>query len=624
MNDITRKVVILDDELAAPKLERYSPSLAKALNDDTSPEFGFAKKYCIDTKILTDEDDIEKVIEFFQQELFLERIKDGGIQLFAQEYQEEFNTGIASHHEDTAIFSVLDSVFSDGWEVVRSDKRPDDTNQLRSYDVVVMDLMMGDEHDSVIRASQYLGRIANGGTESPPIFFLMSSRAELEAHRKIIRQHAHVGMGLFVLPKARLLRNDGANFLRVLLQYMIKSKGDADFLRQFCLNYEDQVKAAWHATREALWNMDFSYLQQIYYNTLNENQFFGDHVLDLLGYHHKNSIEQSGSIREKFIELNSLFQEKGDKFQSFSKDAYRSMHELETARHCVGIPSPIKIQYAGNTKFANRVQDHEVIRMLPFGAVIVKSGRIGEGAEGLIHITQECDLSRNVIKEKLSLVFLKVVFRSANAGREHPEAIPMILADGSPWCAEIVTKALIAKPAKEILGKFVREEFYIIAKLRPDLTRQLRGDVFHRLSRIERFIETGHKVFSVQMHVKIRVGKQTRQFTFNYDYGNQVIPREINVSAFSVEKKETYHLFGEDNYDAAFFIANLLGENNTGLDITVDQLEDVFRNQIPGKTKKITLPNNSNADVRAELHMMPTKKIEDLSLDKNGILIVLL
>ncbi len=620
-------VVIVDDDLKVPPLSHLSELLPQKLNNENSVDYVSAKEYCVQRGAIAENDDIDSIISYFGSEAFIKKILSSEIpmEIFSNEVQEELTQGIDAHKQSSMIFDVIKSTFSrEDCQLTEFTARPLPASELQLYEFVFMDVMMGREGevDSVESTAKYISDISAPGQE-PPIIILMSSRDQLEVDRHIARKHAHIGpSGLFVIAKDRLLQLDGKEYLSLVLNHMRQLKNESKIFRDLCLLCESEIDKAWGLTREALWNMDFNYLQQMHANSFSENQSFSSHLLDLVGHHHLHFLEKADELYQKFLEVEVLFAGAAEKYQSYSREASAAVHKLESSKHCTGIQSIGRLQFPEGVTEVSQLNDNQINRIVPFGAILCKSTQIEEGMLGLIHITQECDLSRNIIKEQLSLLFIEVEFLSAKNGAHKNGSIPTVIGE-SLWWVSVKKKRLIARPASEMIQLFINEQWCLVAKARPDVTRQFRAETFGQLSRFEAAVRTGHMIYPVKASIKYLINGAAEECSFDNE-------RILYLSCFTTKQGNkdffSYHLFGDDNYSLSILIMNLLSEKGLHPDITLTQLENKLRNGLPSSTDNPSFDKQVNLfpaerGVKLDIIILDKKTFGDIRLNGTSLLV---
>lgn len=579
------KVAFLDDDLICPELKQCDDSVSRILNDDTSPEFSITLKYIRDKHPDIASDDIDSVLAFMNSTFFFENVIKNHTyhERFSETFRAQLVESIELIEGKQKYFQPFLSFFNDHnrFEVTKMTRRPINNSELSDYDVIIMDIMMNDHFDNDFSGlAEYLGGIyAAGGCSA---LFLISSRPELDDEKELLRKEAKISsLNFYILKKSVDLVSPSAP-IRIELAYeqMLKAKSAGKMLREFSLDFERAISEATENTLKNLWCLDFPYLQQMYMCTQNENVPYSEHLLSTLSYKLLESLEKNITLNTSFCNLKNTLCSSHEKYIGFSNESEISMHNMEAAVHFTG-------SSVDNIKFEHAfAKDDDIVHALPFGLIVVKPSPNGlimhDGAQVLINCTQQCDLSRNIIKQGLNLLFVEATLAKSPNGN-YCLPLPTYL-DGikNRWWLIVDDKKVHAKSFYEFVRQFSCMGFKPVVQARASVVRQIREHLLHSISRTEENVKTGHNnLFYVDLISKA----DSQRFAVG---GNAQMVLLYEFPSASKGKK-TFHLLDQSHVDVVNWVFDKIPNLHERL--KVSELESILKNDLPRIDNKIEHKN---------------------------------
>ena len=573
---------------------------------DTSDIYNEIEKYLLNNEKISIDSELDSIFEYISENDFFESVlRNREFQSILPEVLSlEIQRKIKEIDEEQVIFKNIKDAFKDrnpSFEEIKI--RPQNPSELEKYDTIFMDVMMGDNHDSVISVAEYLSKISTN-KNPPQKIFLISSRDELNQNKSVIRSIAQISSLNFSILNKQFLQQEGASdYLALLLDNMNKYIEKANSLRDFLISYESAAQKAIENSKQALWNMDFSYLQQLYSQTDIENTPFSQALLGLFVKHHGSLLNSDETIHNKINVIENIFIEhKNNKFPSLSPEQTESIHNIESSSFLNNLTSPIKITL--NEK-DTPLNDKNLSKALPFGAILSNKDELREDCKILLHCTQQCDLSRNILKSDLSLIFIEANL-ICNELERNELSFPIYINNSQKrWWVNPKPKKIIAKTVNEISTEFQKEEFYLLNTMRESITRQIRAELFYQLSRIEKDIDPGHYIDRATVHIQF-YDDDTRKNKVDYWFSDkqeteldesQENAIKISISKYFKRKEEntqsvkfSYHFLDGFHSNLLLWVRNKIISNNSNATIDLSAIESCLRNKLastPNQTDQI-------------------------------------
>ncbi|ASG02723.1 hypothetical protein [Vibrio anguillarum] len=602
-----KNIIIIDDDIFTKVSDLPHCDFFKLISDEDSDEFKKTKEYLTQTE---DEEysDIEKAIEFIQSNLFIEKtfLDTAYAELFNTEEQTNtlFEQAKSEVTSRTKAFQPFLECFSDQqkFTVEKRNKRPVNASDLQDYDIIIMDMYMDDDYDNDVKSfARYLGEIFS--ENNTPGIFLISSRDELEDLKKTFRKEAKISsLSFSILNKEIDLSKPSASTQIQLAYSQMCEVGNASLaIRELSKALESAISDSTNTLLEQLWSLDYPYIHQMHACTSNENVPFTDHLLSVLTNKLQFSLEANQLLSEKVGELENNIKANNEKYCSYSKESPIAMHDFEASSYFTGaklslqsLPSGLLGELSNNPA--------EIPYRMPFGLVLVKASSVDEqnkmafkdGADVLLNCTQQCDLSRNIIKDGINLILVQGKLSKAPSSDNYSLPLPTALDSlNQRWWINIDEKKIVAKPLYELIRFLVSSSYAPISIARESVVRQIRSLAFDNMSRNETSVKAGHNdLFSIKI---IKYNKSGEHDVVEYmDSSNQL--KTVLLYKFpDGTRPQTYHLLDQEHVEVINWINSHYPEITTKLSETSDHdnLESVFKNKLPklGKKSSISVVN---------------------------------
>ncbi|RVT45631.1 hypothetical protein EMM73_13070 [Rheinheimera sediminis] len=581
-----KKVIILDDDLAEPTImmEGANEKIAHFLNDQGSKEFTETIQYIEKNEFVNDIDDIDAIQTFVNSSDFVEKV------LLKDDYKNLFDGAFHEHLKDFSdvinnrlnVFKPFFTVFgSENFQLSKTHKRPVSPDELTSYDVIIMDIMMGDSFDSeFIKLAEYIGNVCRRGNY--PSVFLISSRDELDDEKETFRVNAKISsIGFSIIKKSDLLHDNAELTIQLIYEQMNKARSSNKSLSEFTNQLELAIKQSTINVLKSLWNIDYSYIQQMYACLDNENVPFAEHFLNIITSNMLFNLEASSSLHTAISDVKSIISGDAERFCSYSKDSDIAIHNFEASLHFVGTKTE-DITCASLCTSTDQL-GKEIVNILPFGLLLAE-GNLSVGSRALIHCTQQCDLSRNIIKSSINLIFVEG--RILNyPNKEFCIPLPTNISKTNQrlWL-EVDSKKVLAWPYSGMSRYIIENKFKSLSIVRPDVVRQIRSNLFQQMSRREESVKTGH---NASFGIKIAIyNNSTTAVVLDYNETNDI--RKILLYEFPDQKskEKTFHFLDHSHID----VINWIYQNSGDLlkDLSFKAFEDILKSKLPKIGKKAT------------------------------------
>lgn len=547
-----KKAIIIDDDLQF----KINGSLLELFSDETSPDFEIIDNFVAEkTGKKQTEDEIlhfinssEFVDEYVLNPEFIEKF-EGESKLIL----EAFHSDISKQKEK---FSLIENtLIKNNYQVDKCYIRPKDSSDLNEYEVIFMDFYMGDGLDDVDSLAEYFNKI-----ENEPLLFLISSRPELNDVKSKFRERAKISSLSFSILHKEVF-NDESSGLKIdlTLNQMVNSREEAKNLKSFIDSLELAHVDAFTKVKTILWNLDYSFLQKLKSMTDNESSSFSEQLYTLINNNITYHLENTEKLNDSIQALESNLK-KNNKLACFSNSSEIYAHELESTLFIKGILPTVK-----KIKKSDINWEHDNFsEVIPYGVIILDK----TNNNVMVHCTQQCDLSRNVLKDKLNLLFLcgELVNDESKKG-DNSIPIPHNIKSSVSWI-NISDKNLLSIPHDVCIKMLDSIDHECLAILRDDVVRQYRSHVLSNISRIEKPVSSGD-FLKVSLSIDRR-GQETLIFKDGID---------ILLNEFSTNKKQTYHLIEQRHIDVIHWIMTSTNLSEFGIDH--HKLEKILKEELP-------------------------------------------
>lgn len=629
-----KTAAIIDDELKLPSLP---DNISRVFSDDTSPEYESLQAFLLGSNIISDESAIP---EFISTSAFISDVVLND--QFVEAFEGDFKISLLAYKDDRnrsmERFSLIEKVLSDnGFKVELLSQRPQSNTDLERFDVIFMDFYMGDDNDDVDSLSNYLG-----GISGDPLIFLISSRTELNDLKIKFRKQAKISSLAFAIFNKDILSQDNSEVkINLILRQMINSIKEASSFKQLILSFEKAHSHSLDKVKDCFWNLDYSFIQKLKSRTDNENNSFSEHLLSLLSHYNNYHLESNERLCSTINELENILNKK-NKLACFSTDSETLSHDLDSSLFLTGrkpkvttfqeaveaveavaaaekavaaateakealteaeealaaaaateaaeaaaeaaaaateaaakaVAKVVESAVDRETSENNASMDINISDILPFGSLLVN----GEDSV-LIHCTQQCDLSRNIKRDDINLIFINASIVSER--KKIPQStnfsiIPLpstIFDKNSLLC--INHKKILAIPAGDALKYLSDKQYANKAILREGAVRQYREKMFDEMSRIETPISSGNF-----LNVSLKIDR------FNSDsieFKNEDDENRVVLNEFVYDSKSTYHLIEQRNVEVIWWLKSHLDLDTLGLDIY--KLEAILKDRLPAQNR---------------------------------------
>lgn len=602
-----KNIIIIDDDIFTKLSDLPHCEFFKLISDEDSEEFKKTYDYLIKTNS-EEYSDIEKAIDFVQSNRFIEEtfLDTGYAALFNTEEHTKalFEQAESEVKNRAKAFQPFLDCFSDNqkFTVEKRNVRPVNASDLQGYDIIIMDMYMDDDYDTdTERFAKYLGEIFSDN--NTPGIFLISSRDELEDLKKTFRKEAKISsLSFSILNKEIDLSKPSASTQIQLAYSQMCEVGRASLaIRDLSKALESAISDSTNTLLEQLWSLDYPYIHQVYACASNENVPFTDHLLSVLINKLQFCLESDEFLSDKASQLESYIKENDKKYCSYSKESPIAMHDFEASSYFTGTKLTLKSISANLlTEISN--QPAQIPYKVPFGLLLAKANTLNkedefifeDGVEVLLNCTQQCDLSRNIIKDGINLILVQGKLSKIPSSARYSLPLPTTLnTSNHRWWVNIDEKKIVAKPLYELVRFFVANSYTPIAIARESVVRQVRALAFDNMSRNEASLKAGHNdLFSVQV-IKFNNGQDNEIHKYK-DSSGQVKP--VLLYKFpDGTKPKTYHLLDQEHVEVINWLNSTYPEISKKLSETRDNddLESIFKNKLPklGKKSSISIVN---------------------------------
>ncbi|WP_253664580.1 hypothetical protein [Vibrio sp. Y20_XG_PY13] len=599
-----KNIIIIDDDIFTKFSDLPHCEFFKLLSDEDSEEFKNTHEYLIQTKG-NEYSDIEKAIDFIQSNRFIEEtfLDTGYAELFNTEDHTKtlFEQAEMEIKDRSKAFQPFLDCFSDNqkFTVNKRNDRPVNARDLKGYDIIIMDMYMGDDYDNDTEGfAKYLGEIFS--ENNTPGIFLISSRDELEDLKKTFRKEAKISSLSFSILNKEIDLSKPSASTQIQLAYSQMCKvGNASLaIRELSKALESAISDSTSTLLEQLWSLDYPYIHQMHACTSNENVPFTDHLLSVLSNKLQFSLESNKHLIDKVENLERNIQSNNEKYCSYSKESPIAMHDFEASSYFTGTRFSLQ---SISLRLLSEINNNptEIPYKIPFGLVLVKANYKNEqepiifedGADVLLNCTQQCDLSRNIIKNGINLILIQGKLSRTPSQDRYSLPLPTDLdSENQRWWINIDERKIVAKPLYELIRYLAFNSYTPISTARESVVRQIRALAFDNMSRNEASVKSGHNdLFSVKL-IKHKVGSEYEVIKYkdSLDQDKPVLLYKFPDGT----KSKTYHLLDQEHVEVISWVNSHCPEISKKLSEIEgkDDLEAIFKNKLPRLGKKYSTP----------------------------------
>lgn len=364
---------------------------------------------------------------------------------------------------------------------------------------VFLDLFLEDGAAAPVASLQeYLSGLAQqADVEVLPPIVLMSLHVELNENKLKFSEHARISAaGLMVLHKEKILEpHFGSAGLRLSFDQLSRQSEVAHSMRLFISSWTNALARATSDTSKTLWNLDAAAMQQIHFASISDDDPYDEHLNELLSREHLFRVESEEGVGKRIIELDAKFRKHlNPDGKGIGNRLMAPFTDVDTARAFMSrftwLGSLPVISHLG---FNDEESASRISRSIPFGSVLC--GRVlSNGAQCLVHITQQCDLngiSRSKNGEE-TLMFAVTEACEVHLSDNPPGSNSQLTARGlriidggvlREFDLKVNVKAMLSMPLREFMSLSRQRGFRLVGRLRSDITNHIVAAISNQMSR---------------------------------------------------------------------------------------------------------------------------------------------
>lgn len=488
------RVAIIDDDFHDINFAKLTPEARSILNDETSDEYVTLVEYLLKNKLIPPEyksDEPDSMEAFFSGPEFESWLQSTN----HQDHGISFVIEAVNAHRDSLNYQVFQNIRAafpaPEFETESFLSRPT-PDKLKDFDLIFMDVQIKDDSlDTPDKVAEYLHEVKTQyNPDSLPVMVLMSIETGLEQYRHSVRQRAKMSaLSFHIMNKSAMNGEHAVDNLRLLWTSTNEHKKTAQMISALHDALSEAFKHSWERTEQLLWNMDAATLHTLYQTIVAvEKMPFDEGMLEMINKHYLHCVEEAVSQDRHFDDVIAHFEDRGNAlFPSLASESLDASHNIQASLYMSGTSDSPQQEIL---PFHEDMKAHDVMSMLPFGAFISEDNGISVGTAGKINITQLCDLSKHITKyDDRYLRFLDArVISESDAIKPLGNFVrvwPIKLTDGGAERMYMrVDSKISSYTPEEILGVLAGSSQTLL-RLRPEFVRQLREDLFQKLSSYE-------------------------------------------------------------------------------------------------------------------------------------------
>ncbi|QBQ95909.1 hypothetical protein [Paraburkholderia pallida] len=480
----SKRVVVVDDELAGERFSELGHECAALLEDPNGPEFNELWEIA---KIVKDPKewqqwDINRIRQYLTSDAVVSEVILSAA--FRDRATDALNRPLANFLARHEKIRLLKSCIQEAYPQPEFDVRFQDTRPaggvLMQCELVILDLVLAGSANPVDEAVEYLKKFADDFADQalPPIIF-MSSHDEVIVHQRRFSSESKISAaGLLVMKKADVYAESfGVEGLRLTYQQLSRQRDVAYRMRTFMRVWTTALDNARRSAERSIWNLDAAAMQEIHFKASADFDPYDGHLNELLAREYMWHVESDREVRAAIAALDVCFKDqiKGNPAKithhfitPFVDPA--NLGTLLSRFTWTGLENPTPLwDVEAATASA------EFNELVPFGALLVGEG-FGQGAECLIHITQQCDLngaSRDPSSNRT------VLFAVVEAIELKPHTLPeyttqdlvarALKVEGKEYDFRLLRGRMLALSVHEFIGYADRLRYRVCGRLRQDI-----------------------------------------------------------------------------------------------------------------------------------------------------------
>jgi hypothetical protein len=492
-----KSVLVVDDELAGLTFAHLSAWVAGAAGffaDVNSPEAeeAWSLAVAIKGKRPLGETAAEEAADFLASDEFVRDV------LLSQHFYDHATpvlkgplANFLAHADSVRTLKqqVEEAFPSPGFVTTFVADRPPAPSDLMGYDLLVLDLVLRDSAAAIDELVQYLKKMGDDSyPQELPCIVVMSGSPELISESLRFSTESNISAaGLLLLPKPDIADKEfGTAGLKLSYQQLDRQREAAQRIRAFMREWIGTLESAQEKASKTLWNLDAAAMQEIHLSAFLDNDPFDEHLNDLVVREFLWHVESVPLVGKAIEELDDCFQKQfkpgsdpvviGQRFIAPRLNA-QAARDLVAHFTATGSSVPASLAASDATEAAKRFN-----RLVPFGAVLAPAD-LKNGAECLVHITQQCDLNsatrplRDGTFKPVSAIFafvqvVEVSDRNTPDHKTEDLVARGLSINGGQYDLKLVRGRQLAMPIPAFIKLAQEQGLNVVARLRHDIANQ--------------------------------------------------------------------------------------------------------------------------------------------------------
>ncbi len=525
-----KNVLVVDDELAGLTFAHVTASVAGAaafLADVNSPEAAEAWSLAMATsgKPPLEKTGADEAADFLTSDDFVRDV------LLSQHFRDHATpvlkdplaNFIARADSVRTLKQQVDDAFpSPDFATTYVAERPAAPADLMGYDLLVLDLVLRDSAAAIDELVRYLKKMGEDSypRELPCIVVLSGSPELISESLRFSTESNISAAGLLLLPKSDIADKEfGTAGLRLSYQQLDRQRGAAQRMRVFMREWIGALESARAKASKTLWNLDAAAMQEIHLSAFMDNDPFDEHLNDLVVREFLWHVESTPLVGKAIEELDDCFQKQfkpgsdpvliGQRFIAPRLNA-QAARDLVAHFTATGSSVPASLSASDAIEAAKGFN-----RIVPFGAVLAPAD-LKNGAECLVHITQQCDLNsatrplKDGTFKPVSAIFafvqvVEVSDRSIPDHKTEDLVARGLSINGGQYDLKLARGRHLAMPIPSFVKHAKEQGLNVVARLRHDVANQFLVATANLMTRVASLRTTRVEVLKARVYL---YGKQ--------------------------------------------------------------------------------------------------------------------
>lgn len=467
----------------------------------------------------------------------------------------------SEHDRLLRIKEIIKQAFpDDSFNIQYEEAPPSDISILDQYSLVIIDLFLlktpGDE-----LSVSFLESISS--IENLPPIIMISSHFDNAEHidpRKYFDKTKISATGLIPISKKQFTSPEfGSNGLQVLFEKLTSQRELSNQTRAFITSWKKNLEETIDHFSEMLWKLDASIMQQLYGDAIEDHQPFEDLLNSFLSKELLWYLENNDSLNMAVNNLSLTLNDFKDKVlltNNVDISAHRSM-----LSHYFFVGSEEEKDLSNFFGRGRKIQtaikslEQDILKVLPFGAVLVSQKHPDKPSTVYINITQQCNLAdfpRKAAKQQSSpnsivLLRAKITPKSneafipfnttnliSNIEIRDPSSHNQKIYDVDPQTGEIISLGL-----DELIKLLKSDKLKKIGRLRPEIAEKLQQQVAIELFRPSQIRYKRAGICPARAYIKSSDGK-----ILPFDSGNTFNILKSESNNFTIQNSVAISLTG--------------------------------------------------------------------------------